>query len=72
MRAPVVEMPEAEIWEELEALNINVQAGMQLRSKRRDWNPKRTVPCYHTSLYRLRKALMWRKCNLSQNPAACE
>jgi hypothetical protein len=29
-------MPEAEIREELEALRINVQAVMQLRSKRRD------------------------------------
>jgi hypothetical protein len=33
-------MLEAEIKEELEALHINVQAVMQLRSKRRDQDPE--------------------------------
>jgi hypothetical protein len=37
-------MPEAEIREELEALHINVQADMQLRSKRRDWDPEKDRP----------------------------
>jgi hypothetical protein len=37
-------MPEAEILEELEALHINVQAVMQLRSKRRVRTSRRTVP----------------------------
>jgi hypothetical protein len=37
-------MPEAEIREELEALHINVQAVMQLRSKRRDQNPENDRP----------------------------
>jgi DNA-dependent RNA polymerase auxiliary subunit epsilon len=47
MRAPVVEknvdkcMPEAEIREELEALYINVQAAMQMRSKRWDQGPEK-------------------------------
>jgi hypothetical protein len=34
-------MPEAEIREELEALHINVQAVMQLQSKRRDQDPEK-------------------------------
>jgi hypothetical protein len=34
-------MPEVEIREELEALHINVQAVMQLRSKRRDQDPEK-------------------------------
>jgi hypothetical protein len=34
-------MPEAEIREELEALHINVQAVMQLRSKRRNQDPEK-------------------------------
>jgi hypothetical protein len=37
-------MPEAEIREELEALHINVQAVMQLRSKRRDQDPEKDGP----------------------------
>jgi hypothetical protein len=37
-------MPEAEIREELEALHINVQAVMQLRSKRRDQDPEKDRP----------------------------
>jgi hypothetical protein len=37
-------MPEAEIWEELEALRINMQAVMQLRSKRRDQEPEKDRP----------------------------
>jgi hypothetical protein len=49
MSAPVVEdlgkrMPEAEIQEELEAFHINVQAVMQLRSKRRDQDPEKDRP----------------------------
>jgi hypothetical protein len=37
-------MPEAEIREELEVLHINVQAVMQLRSKRRDQDPEKDRP----------------------------
>jgi hypothetical protein len=37
-------MPEAEILEELDALHINVQAVMQLRSKRRDQDPEKDRP----------------------------
>jgi hypothetical protein len=37
-------MPEAEIREELKALHINVQAVMQLRSKRRDQDPDKDCP----------------------------
>jgi hypothetical protein len=37
-------MPEAEIKEDLEALHINVQAVMQLRSKRRDQDPVKDRP----------------------------
>jgi hypothetical protein len=37
-------MPEAEIRKELEALHINVQAVMQLRSQRRDQDPKKDLP----------------------------
>jgi methyl coenzyme M reductase subunit C-like uncharacterized protein (methanogenesis marker protein 7) len=37
-------MPKAEIREELEALHINVQAVMQLRSKRRDHDFKNDPP----------------------------
>jgi hypothetical protein len=37
-------MPEAEIREELESLHINVQAVMQLRSKRRDKDPEKDLP----------------------------
>jgi hypothetical protein len=37
-------MPEAEIREELEALHINVQAVMQLRSRRRDQDPEKDRP----------------------------
>jgi hypothetical protein len=37
-------MPEAEIKIELEALHINVQAVMQLRSKHRDQNPEKDRP----------------------------
>jgi hypothetical protein len=37
-------MPEAEIPKELEALHINVQAVMQLRSKRRDQDPEKDRP----------------------------
>jgi hypothetical protein len=49
MLAPIVEklgkrLPEAEIKKELEALHINVQAVMQLRSKRRDRDPEKDRP----------------------------
>jgi hypothetical protein len=48
MRAPIEKvgkrMPEAEIWEELLALHINVQAVMQFRSKQRDQYPKNDRP----------------------------
>jgi hypothetical protein len=37
-------MPEAEIQEKLEVLHINVQAVMQLRSKRRDQDPEKDHP----------------------------
>jgi hypothetical protein len=37
-------MPEADIKEELEALHINVQAVLQLRSKRRDQDPEKDRP----------------------------
>jgi hypothetical protein len=37
-------MPEAEIQEQLEALHINVQAVMQLRSKRRDQDSEKDRP----------------------------
>jgi hypothetical protein len=37
-------MPEAEIREEIEALHINMQAVMQLRSKRRDQDPEKDRP----------------------------
>jgi hypothetical protein len=43
-------MPEAEIRKELEALHINVQAVMQLRSKRRDQNPEKDRPHTDTTL----------------------
>jgi hypothetical protein len=39
-----IRMPEAEIREELEALHINVQALMQLRSKRRNQDPEKDRP----------------------------
>jgi hypothetical protein len=37
-------MPEAKIREELEALHINVEAVMQLRSRRRDQDPEKDRP----------------------------
>jgi hypothetical protein len=37
-------MPQAETKEELEAIHINVQAVMQLRSKRRDQDPEKRRP----------------------------
>jgi hypothetical protein len=37
-------MIEGEIREELEALHINVEAVMQLRSKRRDQDPEKDRP----------------------------
>jgi hypothetical protein len=37
-------MPEAEIKEELEALHISRQGVMQLRSNRRDQDPKKNSP----------------------------
>jgi hypothetical protein len=37
-------MPEAEIQDKLEALHINVQTFMQLRSKRRDQDPEKDRP----------------------------
>jgi hypothetical protein len=63
-------MPEAEIREELEALNINVQAVLQLRSKRRDQDPEKDRPL--TPLFIVHVALMWRKCDLSPISTACE
>jgi hypothetical protein len=77
MRAPVVEklgkrMPEAEIWEELEALHINVQAVMQLRSKRRDQDPEKDRPLTPHFIVSVAQGLMWRKCDLSPISAACE
>ena len=37
-------MPESVVWEELEALDIHVQAVMQLRSGRRDQDPAKDRP----------------------------
>jgi hypothetical protein len=56
-------MPEAEIRELLQTLNVNVQAVMQLLSKWRDQNLEKPVPWHHTSLLcQWRKALMWWRC----------
>jgi hypothetical protein len=65
-------MPEDEIREELEALRINVQAVMQLRSKRRDQDPEKDRPLTPHFIVSGREALMWRKCGLSPISAACE
>jgi hypothetical protein len=65
-------MPEAEIREELEAFHINVQAVMQLRSKRRDQDPEKDRPLTPHSFCRWLEVLMWRKCVLLPISAACE
>ena len=44
-------MPECVFREELEALDIHVQAAMQLRSGRRDQDPTKDRPLTPTSLY---------------------
>jgi hypothetical protein len=49
MRAPIVEkhgqlMPETEIREELEALDIQIQAVMQIRSRRQDQDAEKDRP----------------------------
>jgi hypothetical protein len=53
-------MPEADIREELEAMHINVQAVMKLRSKLRDQDPEKDRPLT-PHLCRWREVLIWRK-----------
>jgi hypothetical protein len=45
---------------------------MQLRSKRRDQDPEKDRPLTPHLSCRWREALMWLKCGLSPNYAACE
>ena len=44
-------MPESVVLEEMEALDIHVQAVMQLRSGRRDQDPKKDRPLTRTPFY---------------------
>ena len=57
-------MPESVVREELEALDINVQAVIQLRSGRRDQDPAKDRPLTPTSLYPRRGGLKCPMCVL--------
>ena len=76
MRLPVKNlgrgMPERFVRDELEALDIHVQAVMQLRSGRRDQDPTKDRPHPPTSLYPWRGGLKCPRCGLSPTSAVCE
>ena len=65
-------MPESVVREELGALDVHVQAVMQLRSGRRDQDPAKDRSPTPTSSYRWRGDLRCPKCVQSQNSADCE
>ena len=65
-------MPESVVREELGALDIHVQAVMQLRSGRRDQDPANDRSLTPTSLYPWRGGMKCPRCDLSPNSVDCE
>ena len=65
-------MPESVVGEELEILDIYVQAVTQLRSGRRHQDPTNDRPLTPTSLYPWRGGLKCPRCDLSPTSAVCE
>ena len=65
-------MPENVVREELEALNIHVQAAMQRPSGRREQDSAKDRPPTPTTFYPWLGGLKCPKCDLSTNSAFCE
>jgi len=65
-------LPESVVREDLEALDIHVQAVMQLRSGRREQDPKKDRPLTPTSLYQWRGGPRCLRYDQLLNSAVCE
>ena len=65
-------MPESVVLKDLEALDIHVQAVMQLRKGRRHQDPTKKLPLTNTSLFQWRGGPRSLKYDLSLNSAVCE